>query len=121
MLFSGYELSSVAAKVPLCSLAWRLEGSEGERQCGPSHSPGFAASLFSGTSSLPQGLRCWQLHPRTPEVQDQGVWPSLPELRPLSRARSLPAVISYRSALSTRMLVPGLRAPVPCAHTHQPM
>lgn len=34
VLFSGDELSSVATKVPLCSIFRRLKGFEGERKCG---------------------------------------------------------------------------------------
>lgn len=55
VLFSGDELSSVATKVPLCSIFGRLKGFEGKRKCGQLYIPlGLLPVCFLEPSSLPQ-------------------------------------------------------------------
>lgn len=55
VLFSGDELSSIATKVPLCSIFGRLKGFEGERKCGQLYTPlGLLPVCFLEPSSLPQ-------------------------------------------------------------------
>lgn len=76
VLFSEDELSSIATKVPLCSIFRRLKEFEGEGKHGQLYSVWFSATLFFW--KLPpclKGLRCFQLPSRMYKVQER-VWGS---------------------------------------------